>query len=55
MIAEENKAGTVLGKRIKRLGVHQVLLENISPRIAANFSRGMRAKEIIGECIKRKF
>lgn len=31
MIAEENKANTKLGKRIKRLAVHQILLENYPP------------------------
>lgn len=27
MVAEENKLGTKLGKRIKRLGIHQVLYD----------------------------
>lgn len=39
MVAEENKAFTRLGKRIKRLGLHQVLLEGMPPERAAQFSR----------------
>ena len=41
MITEENKRNTRLGKRIKRLGMHQVLIEEIQPAIAVNFSRVM--------------
>lgn len=39
MVAEENKLGTKLGKRIKRLGIHQVLYDRYSPAAAASFSR----------------
>jgi len=39
MIAEENKVGAILKKRIKRLGMHQVLLQNIPAEEAANFSK----------------
>lgn len=46
MIAEENKSGAVLKKRIKRLGMHQLLLENFSPEAAANFSRGKKFAEL---------
>ena len=46
MIAEENKAKAILGKRIKRLGMQQVLLENNSAEYAANFSKGKRWKEL---------
>lgn len=46
MIAEENKINAVLKKRIKRLGMHQVLLENMDPVIAANFSKGKKWKEL---------
>lgn len=35
MVAEENKLGTKLGKRIKRLGIHQVLYDRYSPAAAA--------------------
>lgn len=55
MIAEENKAGTKLGKRIKRLGIHQVLKENLDPEIAANYSRGKGWKFIDYECKIRDF
>ena len=53
MVAEENKANTQVGKRIKRLGVHQVLIENVDSEIAANFSRGMTAGQIDRELEKR--
>lgn len=55
MVAEENKANTKLGKRIKRLGVHQVLIEKVDYEIAANFSRGLRASEIDSLCKIRGF
>jgi hypothetical protein len=42
MIAEEKKAGAILKKRIKRLGMYQVLVLNMSPNEAANFSRGKK-------------
>jgi hypothetical protein len=46
MIAEENKAHAVLGKRIKRLGMYQVLIEKLSPDYAANFSKGKKWREL---------
>jgi hypothetical protein len=46
MIAEENKEKAILKKRIKRLGVHQVLIDNISPEKAAVFSKGKKWKEL---------
>ena len=55
MVAEENKKYTKLGKRIKRLGIHQILIENMNPRIASNFSRGMRWRDIAQECFNRGF
>ncbi|NMA85466.1 MAG: hypothetical protein GX962_16565 [Epulopiscium sp.] len=55
MVAEENKKHTKLGKRIKRLGMHQVLIEGMEPTVAANYSRGMRWREIDGECNNRGF
>ncbi len=55
MVAEENKANTKLGKRIKRLGVHQLLLEKFPYNDAANFSRGKNWKELDNECKKRGF
>lgn len=55
MVAEENKEFTKLGKRIKRLGVYQVLMENFPPEKAANYSRGKNWKELSNECNKRGF
>lgn len=46
MIAEENKTNAILKKRIKRLGMHQLLLENKSAEEAANFSKGKKWKEL---------
>lgn len=46
MIAEENKENAILKKRIKRLGVHQVLIDGISPEKAAVFSKGKKWKEL---------
>jgi len=46
MIAEENKEKAILKKRIKRLGMHQVLIEGLSPAIAADFSKGRKWREL---------
>jgi hypothetical protein len=46
MIAEENKKHAILKKRVKRLGMHQVLIDNLSPSIAANFSKGKKWREL---------
>ncbi|MEA2042387.1 MAG: hypothetical protein U9N85_07525 [Bacteroidota bacterium] len=46
MIAEENKNRAILKKRIKRLGMHQVLIEKILPQTAANFSKGKTWREL---------
>ena len=40
MIAEECRAGTKLGRRVKRLGVHQILFDGFDVVNAANFSKG---------------
>lgn len=40
MVAEENKQYAVLKKRIKRLGMHQILKLDFQAKDAANFSRG---------------
>lgn len=55
MIAEENKANTRLGRRIKRLGVHCLLFENISVEEAADFTRGMPWRDIASLCQERGF
>lgn len=46
MIAEENKDKTFLGKRIKHLGMYQVLMGILSPEDAAEFSKGIPWKEL---------
>jgi hypothetical protein len=55
MIAEENKENTILGKRIKRLGMYQTLIEGLPAEMSANFSRGMKWKQLDKECTKRGF
>lgn len=55
MIAEQNKKGTRLGKRIKRLGVHVLLWENATPEYAANCMKGLPWKTIDGWCHERGF
>lgn len=55
MIAEERKKNTRLGKRIKRLGIYVLLIENRSVGEAANFMRGMGWREIDTLCRERGF
>ena len=55
MIAEENKQYTKLGKRIKRLGVHMVLVENVDVNKAATCMNGKKWQEIDGMCRERGF
>ncbi len=55
MIAEEQKENTKLGKRIKRLGIHVLLLENQAVGYAANFMRGKRYYQIDKDCRERGF
>lgn len=55
MVAEERKENKVLGKRIKRLGVYQTLIERQGAHYAANYSRGMKADKLITECEQRGF
>jgi hypothetical protein len=46
MIAEENKANAVLKKRIKRLGMYQLMMQQMDPVSAANFSKGKNWREL---------
>ena len=46
MIAEENKENAILKKRIKRLGMHQVLLLNMPAKKAAMFSKGKKWRDL---------
>jgi hypothetical protein len=55
MIAEENKRRARLRKRVKRLGVHQVLIEQFTPEEAATFSKGKPWNIIDLECTVRRF
>lgn len=55
MISEENKAHAILKKRIKRLGMHQVLLDEVSPEEAAFFSKGKKWKELDEIMISKGF
>ena len=55
MIAEENKANAILKKRMKMLGVHQLLKEGYSAAKAANFSRGKTWVELNLLCDERGF
>ena len=57
MVAEEQKERTMLGARIKRLGVHQILLDVPPLGVvgAAGFSRGLKWRDIDTECKKRGF
>jgi hypothetical protein len=55
MIAEENKENAILGKRIKRLGMYQTLIECEDSVFSANFSRGKPWRELDKECTSRGF
>lgn len=46
MIAEENKENAILKKRIKRLGIHQVLIDGMEPEVAAGFSKGVKWQQL---------
>lgn len=55
MIAEENKANAIIGKRMKLLGLHQVLMDGFTCHTAANWSKGKPWREIDAECKRRGF
>lgn len=46
MIAEENKDFAILKKRVKRLGMHQVLILGMPAQEAARFSYGRNWREL---------
>lgn len=50
MVAENRKLNTRLGKRIKRLGVYDLLFVSRSVVHAANFMRGKSWRELDGLC-----
>ena len=53
MVAEERKENTILGKRIKMLGVYNVLFDNLNPVYTAKYMRGMRWYELEELMIER--
>jgi len=55
MVAEENKAFAKLKKRIKRLGIHQVLMEGLSVEAAAHYSRDKKWRDLDIEMWQRGF
>jgi len=55
MVAEENKENAPLGKRIKALGMYQLLIEDYSAENAANCSRKMKWPELDKLCKQRGF
>lgn len=55
MIAEENKQYTKLGKRITRLGIYRLLIENCSVHESTNFTRGMNWRDVSALCESRGF
>jgi hypothetical protein len=55
MVAEENKEFTKLGKRVKRLGMHQVLIDKMAPEHAANFSKGKPWRELDAIMVTKGF
>lgn len=55
MIAEENKNKAILKKKIKRLGMYQLLIDDFTPHQAANFSKGKNCRELMSECKNRNF
>lgn len=55
MVAEENKLNGPLGKRIKRLGMYQSLVEGMPAAEAAQYSRNVDAKRLDKECRVRGF
>ena len=55
MIAEERKKNTKLGRRIKRLGVHKLLVEGDTVEHAADFMRGMDWEGIDALCTGYSF
>lgn len=46
MVAEENKENAILKKRVKRLGMHQVLIDGVEPDVAAGFSKGIKWQQL---------
>lgn len=54
MVAELNKEHSIVGSRVKMLGLYQTLMCGMLPKNAADFSRGMSASDINKICDKYK-
>ena len=46
MLAEEYKEGTILGKRIKHLGVYNILFDNYGVSYTTRYMRGMNWRDL---------
>ncbi len=55
MVAENNKKNAILKKRVKRLGIHQVLIDGYTPNKAANYSKGKKWRDLDSDCRARGF
>ena len=55
MIAERNKEFAILKERIKRLGMHQILIEGMSVYDAANYSKGKKWRDLDKLCKSKGF
>lgn len=55
MVAEENRKNAILKKRIKRLGMYQIMFEKMSAGDAAFFSVGKKVPALDPLCRERGF
>lgn len=55
MISEQNKEKALLGKRIKRLGIHMVLIDHQPIMIATNYSKKKKFEELDRVCKNKGF
>lgn len=55
MIAERNKEFAILKERIKRLGMHQILIEGMSVYDAANYSKAKKWRDLDKLCKSKGF
>ena len=55
MVAEMNKEYSRLGKRIKGLGIHQLLFQKMKIHDIANFTRGKKWFEVAAACEQHGF
>lgn len=53
MVAEEHKENTILGKRIKRLGVYNVIYDGYSPKFTAEYMKNKDWIELDSLMIER--